>query len=170
MTTLTRYAPQICVAVLGLEKEPFDWITVTSDADELRETVQAFCTKYGGEEWEIVDYDEFHGYGSCNFDELCDFVRIVQDNDLDPALFAGLISYYGYSPNDCIEYHNENYLGCYESLEDYAIQVTEDCYEPIPKHVQFYINWEDMGRDMELNGEIFSIELGYQQIHIYRNA
>ena len=31
-------------------------------------------------------------------------------------------------------------------------------------------NYERMGRDMELNGDIFTIKTGYQEVHIFWNC
>ena len=42
-----------------------------------------------------------------------------------------------------------SYTGQYDSWADYAEQVTTDCYT-IPKHLEYYIDWEKMGRDMKI--------------------
>ncbi len=33
----------------------------------------------------------------------------------------------------------------------------------------FYIDYEKMGRDLELGGDIFTIETGYREVHIFWN-
>ncbi len=43
----------------------------------------------------------------------------------------------------------ENYSGCYKSLADYAEELTEDTSQ-IPENLVWYIDYERMGRDMEL--------------------
>ena len=37
----------------------------------------------------------------------------------------------------------------------------------IPENLAYYIDYEKMGRDMELSGDIFTIETGYQEVHIF---
>ena len=37
----------------------------------------------------------------------------------------------------------------------------------IPEHLQFYIDYERMGRDMELGGDIYTIETGHDEVHIF---
>ncbi|MBN4078634.1 antirestriction protein ArdA [Gammaproteobacteria bacterium AH-315-C21] len=31
----------------------------------------------------------------------------------------------------------------------------------------YYIDYERMGRDMEMSGDIFTVETGYKQVHIF---
>jgi Antirestriction protein (ArdA) len=56
----------------------------------------------------------------------------------------------------------DNYCGFYSSLADYAQELTEGCTE-IPCHVVHYIGYETMARDMELNGDVFTVETDYQK-------
>ena len=58
--------------------------------------------------------------------------------------------------------------GCYKSLAGYAEELTEETTE-IPAQLQGYIDYERMGRDMELNGAISTIETGFKEIHIFWN-
>lgn len=62
----------------------------------------------------------------------------------------------------------ESYCGCYKSLADYAKELTEETTQ-IPENLTYYIDYERMGRDMELNGDVFTIETGYEEIHIFWN-
>jgi len=62
----------------------------------------------------------------------------------------------------------ENYCDCYKSLADYAQELTEETTQ-IPENLSYYIDYERMGRDMELNGDVFTIEAGYEEVHIFWN-
>ena len=42
----------------------------------------------------------------------------------------------------------ESYCGCHTSVADYAQELTEDTGN-IPSHLEMYIDYERMGRDME---------------------
>jgi len=61
-----------------------------------------------------------------------------------------------------------NYCGCYSSLADYAQELTEQSTE-IPQNLGFYIDYERMGRDMEMNGDVFTIEIGCNEVYIFFN-
>lgn len=63
----------------------------------------------------------------------------------------------------------DRYLGEYESVEDYAIQLLDDCYE-IPKYLEGYIDYQGYARDLQLNGDIESYELSYREVHIFCRA
>ncbi|GEM_PF-1264574 len=39
----------------------------------------------------------------------------------------------------------------------------------IPAALQYYIDWKAMGRDLELNGEVFTITLGFDEVHVFWN-
>ncbi len=63
---------------------------------------------------------------------------------------------------------DENYCGCYKSLADYAEELTDQTTQ-IPESLTYYIDYEKMGRDMELGGDVFTIETGYEELHICWN-
>jgi hypothetical protein len=46
-------------------------------------------------------------------------------------------------------------------VADYAQELTEDAGN-IPSHLEMYIDYERMGRDMEVHRDIFTIEMRYQ--------
>ena len=50
----------------------------------------------------------------------------------------------------------ENYAGCHESVADFAKELTTDTTE-IPESLAYYIDYEKMGRDMELSGDILPL-------------
>ena len=53
-------------------------------------------------------------------------------------------------------------------MADFAEEFTTDTTE-IPESLAYYIGYEKMGRDMELSGDIFTIEMGYREVHIFWN-
>ncbi|RAN36970.1 antirestriction protein ArdA, partial [Hyphomonas sp. GM-8P] len=61
----------------------------------------------------------------------------------------------------------DDYAGEYRSIADFAEELTRECGTEIPASLQYYIDWDAMGRDMELNGDIFTVETGFDQIHIF---
>ena len=61
----------------------------------------------------------------------------------------------------------EDYAGEYKSLEDFACDFTEQTGVTIPDSLALYIDYEAMGRDIELNGDVFTIETGFEEVHIF---
>ncbi|MEW8626270.1 MAG: antirestriction protein ArdA [Candidatus Thiodiazotropha sp.] len=37
----------------------------------------------------------------------------------------------------------------------------------MPEHLAYYINYEAIGRDMELSGDIYTLETGFERVHIF---
>ncbi len=59
----------------------------------------------------------------------------------------------------------DHYAGEYKSLSDYAQEITEETTN-IPTNLQFYIDYNAMARDLEIN-DVFTIETGFEQTHIF---
>lgn len=70
--------------------------------------------------------------------------------------------------DDAIHAAENSYCGCYASLADYAQKLTEETTE-IPAALVHYIDYEKMGRDMELDGDVFTVETGRREVHIFRS-
>jgi len=78
-------------------------------------------------------------------------------------LGAKLISYYG-DLEDAREAISDHYAGEYDSLSDYAEQLTEETTQ-IPETLRYYIDYEKMGRDLEIN-DVLTIEAG-SSVHVF---
>ena len=63
---------------------------------------------------------------------------------------------------------DDHYYGQYSSIADFAQNLTEETYD-IPSNIAYYIDYERMAQDMVLGGDIFVIEIGYDEVHIFSN-
>lgn len=81
-------------------------------------------------------------------------------------LGAAVIEYFGDDLEDARNVIEDNYYGLYQSLADYAQDFIEQSYD-IPDYLEGYIDYEKMARDMEMNGCIFTVETGYQEVHVF---
>jgi antirestriction protein len=54
----------------------------------------------------------------------------------------------------------------YTSLADYGQEMTEDSMT-IPPSLQYYIDWQAMARDAEMNGDLFTISTAYNEVHVF---
>lgn len=62
-----------------------------------------------------------------------------------------------------------NDYGCYDSLADYAEELTTSTSE-VPEHLSYYIDYDRMGRDMEMSGDIFTVETAHNEVHMFSNC
>lgn len=121
--------------------------------EELKEKIKAV----GGEEWIVADFEDIPEQYVTEYDlspDYFDYKEAVEKfgEEVTQAALALDI------PLDEIE---ENYCGCFEGLTEdealgnYAYYLAEECGEldQIPDRYKIYIDWEEIGRDMGLNGD-----------------
>ncbi|PCI97248.1 MAG: antirestriction protein [Alphaproteobacteria bacterium] len=146
------------------------WIDATGELEEIQEQVNVMLKESpepDAEEWAIHDYEGFGGYGVSEysgFEELHNAASFIEEY---PEIGGELLEYFS-DIEEATKAAEENYCGCYKSMADYAEELTEETSQ-IPEHLQYYIDYEKMGRDMELNGDVFTIETGYEEVHIFWN-
>lgn len=139
------------------------WIDATQNLDDIQEQINELLAN-SPEEYAIHDYEGFAGYSVSEYEGI--------ERAHEVACFieehGELLSHFGDSIDDAQKTIEDNYCGCYASPADYAEELTEETTQ-IPEHLAFYIDYKKMGRDMELGGDVFTIETGYQEVHIFWN-
>lgn len=140
------------------------------DADAMRDATRAMLARSPeprAEEWAIHDYAGFKGLSLSeyqSFETVAEMAAFIEERG---ELGAKVAEHFGGDLDDCRTAF-ENYAGEYESLADYAQELTTDCGTDIPESLRHYIDYAAMGRDMEINGDVFTVEMGYQSVHIFR--
>lgn len=104
-----------------------EWLDLAdyNDADELMDAIQDVLKKSGGEEYAIHDveyipsgmYSEY--MGQKDFEELYQMIDLAKDNDLPLEVVQQVVSQYGESAV-------EDFVGKYDSPEDFAIELADD--------------------------------------------
>ncbi len=146
------------------------WIDATQELEEIQEQVNVMLKESpepDAEEWAIHDYEGFGGYSVSEysgFEELHNVASFIEEY---PEIGGELLEHFS-DIEEARKTAEDNYCGCYKSMADYAEELTEQTSQ-IPEHLQYYIDYEKMGRDMELNGDVFTIETGYEEVHIFWN-
>ncbi|MGB6229116.1 MAG: antirestriction protein ArdA [Litorimonas sp.] len=160
---------RICVACLASYNDGTlhgAWIDATQGEDGIWRDVSQMLLKSPAEhaeEWAIHDYD---GFGDIYLSEGASFEAVACYADFIEEhgdLGAKLISYYG-DLEDAREAISDHYAGQYDSLSDYAEQLTEETTQ-IPESLRFYIDYEKMAADMEIN-DVLAIKSGHS-VHVF---
>ncbi len=146
------------------------WIDATQDMDAIWDDVKAMLKASpinDAEEYAIHDTEGFGNYPISEYEGLESVHQIACFIEEHNEIGAELLAEFGdlEQAENAIEH---NYAGCYDSLADFAEELTGDTTE-IPQHLAHYIDYERMGRDMELSGDIFTIETGYKEVHVFWN-
>ncbi|MEE8060133.1 MAG: antirestriction protein ArdA [Pseudomonadales bacterium] len=147
------------------------WIDALGDLDDIQDQINAMLAQspvQDAEEHAIHDHEGFSGYSLSEYESIGTIHEIACFIDDFPEVGGELLNHFGGYIDDAKKAADENYCGCYKSLADYAEELTEQTSE-IPKHLEFYIDYERMGRDMELSGDVYTIETGYEEVHIFWN-
>jgi len=145
------------------------WIDATQGVDGIWRDVSQMLLRSpeeNAEEWAIHDYEGFecvHLSEYASFETVAEYAEFISEHG---ALGAKLIVYYS-DLDDAREAMSDHYMGEYDSLKDYAEQLTEDTTQ-IPDHLRYYIDYEAMARDLKIN-DVLAIEDG-QSVHVFGRA
>lgn len=146
------------------------WIDAAEELDEIWTTIKNMLSTSpveDAEEHAIHDYEGFSGYAVSEYDAIESVHEIACFIEEYPDFGGDLINHFS-DLDEAREAVEEDYYGCYSSLADYAQEFTEQTSE-IPQHLEIYIDYERMGRDWEMSGDIFTIETAHDEVHIFCN-
>ncbi len=158
-----------CLAAYNNGKLHGEWIDATQDLDEIQDQINrmlAESPEENAEEYAIHDYEGFGGYGLSEYEGIQSVHEIAGFIEEYPDLAGELLNHFGGSLNDAREAMEDYYSGCYRSVADYAEELTQDTNQ-IPENLAYYIDYERMGRDMEMSGDIYIIETAHDEVHIF---
>jgi antirestriction protein len=146
------------------------WIDANQDAWEIWNEVSAMLKASPikeAEEWAIHDYEGFQGVTISEwegFERVSEIAAFIAEHG---ELGGKLIAYFG-SLQDAQSAIGDHYAGEYRSTADFVQEMTEQGTE-IPESLQYYIDWNAMARDWEIN-DILTIETGFENVHVFWRA
>lgn len=127
------------------------------------------------EEWAIHDYE---GLGPnlgeyAGLEEVARRVSIAEaaeDAGIPVAVLIEAMNDSG--ADDAEDFVNENYRGEFETWADYAEEFCNDVYDmkEVPAWLQSHIDWQSVGRDFELSGDMSAYRDGeYGSLYFFWN-
>jgi len=143
------------------------WIDADQPADAIRDEIAqmlAESTEPTDGEWGIHDYANF---GDLELREYTGIDQVAQAAHLiveHGPVFGSLLAYVGGTSyiDDAVRYMEQGYCGEYDSLTDYAEQFIDDCYadsiKGLPDFIRYRIDYEGIAHDMEISGDVFTLE------------
>ena len=152
--------PRIYVACLAAYNSGWlqgAWIDVGDDADAVWAAIAAMLKTSPvarAEEWAIHDYEGFGGV------EIAGFLRERG------VLGALVLEHVGGDVEAARTTLDEQYHGVFESLADCFQALTEET-TVIPGALRNYIDWQAMGRDAQLSGDVFTLETAHDAVHVF---
>ena len=167
-----KYDAQIYVACLADYNNGIlhgRWIKA-EDADQMEEDKDAILASSpipNAEEHAIHDFMNFEGMQINEYDSFSHVAEVAAFAEEHGELGAAVFDHFGGSLDEAQKAMSDCYLGTYASLGDYAQQYHDDLGTEIPEGLQYYIDWDQCGKDMETNGGIFSIQTKFDEYHIF---
>ncbi len=171
-TITTDTKPSIYVACLAAYNNGYlhgAWIDAMQEPwaiyDAVRDMLAASPVE-GAEEWAIHDYE---GFGGVRIEEYTGFDRVSELATFlaeHGEVGAALLDYYSGDLDEAREALADRYLGAHASLADYVQEVTEET-TPIPPTLRYYIDYQAMARDAELNGDLFTLSTTFDVVHVF---
>jgi antirestriction protein len=151
------------------------WIVLDSDAERLSQQVQAVLDSSeepNAEDWAIHDTDGFGPVHVGEHESLDDLARVAEGVDrYGPGFLAALSLCGGVSGvEEAFRRIEDGYQGAWDSVRDWVEELMEDCHgrelEALPPLLRYAIDWDDVARELEMSGDVETVELQNQH-HIF---
>lgn len=144
------------------------WVQASSDPAEMYEAIGeilAASPEPHAEEWEIMDTENMPRLCRADVSTAAAYVETLEalSTYADAAeIVAAWVEWRGSDEMDA-EKIQDAYLGQFDSVEDYAWQYIDDsdALREVPEYLRPYVNVVALGRDLELNGDIYHGENGH---------
>ncbi len=143
------------------------WIDATQSADEIYKDIQAMLKASpieNAEEFAIHDCDGFEGVSISEYSGIEEVAELAEFIEEHGALGGELIAHFN-DLDHARETIEEHYHGEYSSLADFAQELTEETTQT-PDNLAYYIDYEAMARDLEIN-DVLAIETSHNEVHVF---
>jgi antirestriction protein len=179
-----RFSPQIWVGSLADYNNgdlPGEWLDAAREPDEIHAGIQAMLARgpaasrgEAPEEWGIFDYDDFGSLRLGEYESIEDVARMAAGIVEHGPAFAAWAEAIG-PAQATSESFSEAYCGRFDSAVDYAEQLVDDLEgdnvleQALPEWLQPYveIDYEALGNDLELGGDIFTAPAEDGGVYVY---
>lgn len=164
--------PRIYVACLAAYNSGYlhgEWINADQDEEDIFADINDVLRTSpveGAEEWAIHDFEGFEGVRIEEYTSIGTVVRLAAFVVEHGRLGGEVLGHFGGDLEQATAALEDRYFGQFESLADYAQEVTEDT-TAIPERLRYYIDWQAMARDLELGGDVFTIQTAHDEIHVF---
>lgn len=145
------------------------WIDATQDVDDILKDVHTMLNaspEPSSEEFALHDYEGFEGVNLSEYTPIEQLHEIACFISAHGKLGAKVFDHVGQDLEEAKTALNDHYAGEFTTLAHYAQELTEDRGD-IPSHLEQYIDYEAMARDMEFSGDVFTIETAHDEVHVF---
>ena len=144
------------------------WADAT-DESELREAVAAMLADSPAphaEEFAIHDHEGFGSWGPDEYEGLAEVVAKGAFIAEHGALGAEVLAHFSGRLDEATAAFEE-YAGEWPDLGHFAEDLTDQSGVAIPDSVRLYVDYDAVGRDMELGGDVFTVRTSFGAVHVF---
>ena len=164
-----------CLSSYNAGKLHGRWIECDQTVDDIRTQIKEMLSQSPeplAEEWAIHDYENFDGVCLHEYECLDDIAAFCELREKWGGLLSHVVSHCGglSQLDEATKKLEEDYAGEAESLADWAEKDLTDTgqLEKVPESLRYYIDFRKYARDLELSGDVFTIEAD-SKVHVFRN-
>lgn len=163
--------PRIYVADLAAYNAAYlhgIWVDATDKLDDIQDAINRMLEQspvHDAEEFAIHGFEGFGGFPVSEHMSLEHVHEVACFIEEHGKLGAALLDNFC-ETEEAKKALEEDYSGCYQSLADFAQELTEET-TAIPQNLQYYIDYERMGRELEMSGDVYSIETADDEVHVF---
>lgn len=109
------------------------------------------------------------GFGGVRIEEYSGFERVSALASFiaeHGEVGAALLDYYSGDLDEAQQAITDRYMGEHASLADFVQEQTEEAISN-PQPLRYYVDWQAMARDAELNGELFTVSTACDVVHVF---
>jgi len=149
------------------------WIDADLEAEAIHAEIHAMLAEsreYPAEEWAIHDYEGFGEWKPREYESIGTVATVAAHIAEHGEVFAALLNHFGGDLEDAKRWIEEGARGCWRSLGEFAEEFIGDIYAEeinrLPEFIRYAIDYDQIGRDMEMGGDIFTLTVG-GDLHIF---
>jgi len=164
--------PRIYVACLAAYNNGYlhgAWIDADQDEEAIFVEIHAMLLRSpvpDAEEYAIHDCEGFAGVEVREYSAISTVVRIAAFLAEHGTLGGAVLAYFSGDLDEASQALADGYMGQFESLAAYVQELTEETTS-IPEPLRYYIDWAAMARDVEMNGDVFTIDTAHDAVHVF---
>lgn len=175
LATRTTTRPRVYIASLAdynAGRLLGHWMDADQEPADLHEQIRALLAESSemvAEEWAIHDYEGFGPWEPREYESIDTVAAVARGIAEHGEVFAALVSHLG-SVEEANRYIDGAYCGAWDSLADYAASFVEEVYSgelrELPEFIRYHIDYEGIGDDLEMGGDIFTVSCG-GAVHVF---
>lgn len=165
-----------CLAAYNNGKLHGRWIDADQDADDIRAEIGEMLKESpepDAEEWAIHDFENFGGLRLSEGEDIGQLAELAELVAEHGDIFAKLVDHVGglQYVEHARQLMEDGYAGAHDSLEDFASELLEDTgqLKSVPDNLRPYFDFEKYGHDLELGGDVFTIDGEDGKVHVFWN-